>query len=665
MGSHRPQHIGTPRTPAAAATAGRDPNPRAHLAAWLGWLLLALAVAGGTALRLHLAHRDPGYDRSEPRRVLWSDPALLHYFTERIVDHGGTAPPELRADPNFQWPDRVDALAFETVGQEYVCAWWHLLSGSGRALHESCLQAMSATASLTAVGVFLLAGALTGSTLLGGIAALLFALLPASYRTVGITLLREDFALPWFALHLGLLAVAARRGSRAALCGCGIALLAALSTWHAMGFVVAMEGAVVLAWYLRSGRNALAAPRAWWVPAIVAVGSLLVPVLRAKLAIVSLPMQCAAGLLLAAAVARRPGARPWHGRVAALFGVAATAGLAAALSRALGGGIGDYSHVLRLLLAKLEHGGVLPADPRQLDFEARLLWQGPFDTASPTALWLGLGMGGVALLLLAAWQLPAWLRGRGRDDRVLLGGFGLLTLFAAWMVARTEVVAAVAAPVAAVMLAAALPQAGLRLAGGILAVACVAPSVAAWLPNHFVDWYSVPRRDAARRVLTDANGRPQLVRHPRQHALPRLLAWIDARVPPGEPICADMVTSTAILAHTGHPIVIQPKYESRESRARIERLLNALYRGTTDDVAALLDGWRCPWFAVDLNGLGVGSLYLAGIKDDGSERPDPGSAAARFLDPRAPAIPGFELVWRSSEEPGREMHRVYRRVAAR
>lgn len=657
MSSHHAEHIATRRPAtgapnAAPAAARRIASP---LAARLGgWLLLVVAIVGSAQLRLHLAHRDPGYDAVEPRRVLWSDPALLYYFTERIAANGGNAPAELRADPNFQWPDRIDALAFETVGQEYVCAWWHRLAGGDQPLHESCLEAMSGSASLTAVGVFLLAGTLTGSTLLGGVAALLFALLPASYRTVGITLLREDFALPWFALHLGLLAIAARRRTVAAYAACGLALLLALSTWHAMGFVVAMEGAVLLMWYLRSGRNPLAAPRAWLVPAIAAGGSLLVPVLRAKLAIVSLPMQFAAGLLVAAWIDSRAGARRWPGRVAAVAGFAATAALAALLSHALGGGSGDYSHVGRLLLAKVRFLGELPADPRQLDFEARLLWQGPFDTASPTALWLGLGVGGLALLCVIAWQLPAWWRGRGDDARALLGAFSALTLLAAWLVARTEVVAAVAAPVALVLLVAALPRGWPRPVAAVLALACVAPSLAWFVEHHYVDWYSVPRR------LPD--GSYQLVRHPRQAGLPRLLAWVDHQLPKGAPICADMVTSTALLAHTGHPIVIQPKYESQESRARIEQLLTALYHGGPADVAALLDRWQCPWFAVDVKTLGIGSLYLAGLKDDGSEAAAPESAARQFLDPAAPPIPGFELVWRSSLDPRQELYRVYRRA---
>lgn len=669
MTSHAAEHIDANRAGASSAARGLAASP-SLTATLLGVLLLLIAIVGSAQLRLHLAHSDPGYDAKEPRRVLWSDPALLYYFTERIVENGGTAPAELRADPNFEWPNRVDAIAFETVGQEYVAAWWHRLLGGDQPLHESCLEAMAWCASLTAIGVFLLATELTGSALLGGFAALLFALLPASYRTVGITLLREDFALPWFALHLGLLAVAARRRTTASFVACGLALLAALATWHAMGFVVAMEAAVLVAWCLRSGQNPLAVPKAWLVPAVVAVGSLLLPVLRAKLAIVSLPMQAATGLLLAAAVMRRPSARPWHGRAAALVGVAAAAGAAALLSHLLGGGIGDYSHVMRLLLAKVRFLGELPTDPRVLEFEARLLWQGPFDTSSALALAIGLGVGLLGIVLLVAWQLPAWWRGRVHADdhhrvgewRALLAAFGALSLFAAWLVARTEVVAGVAAPVAVAVLVAAMPGRWWR-AGTATGVLVAASLQLSWFSQiHFIDWYSVPRRAADGAMIFQPDGRPQLLRHPRQSALPHLLAWIDHQVPKGEPICADMVTSTAILAHTRHPIVIQPKYESRESRARIEQLLRALYHGTPVDFAALLDGWKCPWFAVDVKSLGIGSLYLAGFRDDGSERPEPESAAARFLDPGAPAVPGFELVWRSSPEPRQEIYRVYRRA---
>lgn len=647
MAMHGAEHIGGAQS--GAAPAGRR-------AAALAWLLLALVVAGSALLRVQVARADPGFDAREPRRMLWSDPALLYYFTQRIVEHGGSAPPELRADPSFQWPDRVDALAFETVGQEYFAAWWHLLLGGGQPLLESCLESMALAAACAAIGVFVLGAELAGGAWFGLLAASLWAILPASYRTLGIVLLREDLALPCFALHLGLLAVAARRRTPVSFVACGLALLAALATWHAMGFVAAIEAAVVLAWFLRTGRNPFAVRWAWLVPATVAAGSLLVPVLRAKVAILSLPMQVAAGLLVAAAAARVARPRAWRVRAAGLAGVVAAAGAALLATRLLGAGIGDYSHVVRLLLAKARFLGELPADPRALDFEARLLWQGPFETASLFALATGTGIALLPCGWLMATQFVAWWRGRGDDRRALLAAFLALALLAAWLVVRTEVVFGVAAPVAAAVAVAALRTRALQAAAAAALLALAAALFVPFVRGHRSDWYSVR--------LAQADGSVRWVAHPRQANLPRLLEWIEREVPADAAVCADLVTSTAILAHTRRPIVLQPKYESVESRRRIELFLTTLFHGTPADLAALLGRWRCRWLALDVKTLGIGSLYLAGLRDDGSERPAPGSAADLLLGPETPAVPGFRLRWRDAADARREQFRVYELVSA-
>lgn len=659
---HGAEHIDASRgRPAAAGHAASWlGGPRGALAKRVvGWLLLAVALLGSAQLRVRTALADPGFDAKDARRLLWSDPALLYYFTERIVENGGSAPAELRADPHFQWPDRVDALAFETVGQEYVAAWWHRAFGADQPLHWSILEAMSLAASAVAVGVFLLARELTRSTLLGGFAALLYALLPSSYRTLGMLLLREDFALPWFALHLGLLAIAARRRTAPWFAASGGALLLALATWHAMGFVVAMEAAVVLLWFLRSGENPFAVRRAWLLPAVMAVGSLAIPVLRAKLALLSLPMQAVAGLLLAQLAMRRPGAKPWHGRVAALLGTAGAAAAAALLSRALGGGIGDYSHVVRLLLAKARFLGELPADPRALDFEARLLWQGPFETSSVATLASGLGVTLLCFALLLARRLPDWWRGRGERRESLLAAFGAVTLVAAWLVARTEVVAAMAAPVIAAVVIAWCRRPALQALLAVALLATTGVQLEQFRRHWRNDWYSAPLRGRDGAITG-------WVAHPRQNHLPRLIEWVAAHVPAGEALAADFVTSTALLAGTRHPIVLQPKYESRESRARIEAFLDRFFRGTPDDLAKWLADHDCRWFVCDVKTLGIGSLYLAGLRDDGSEAPAAGSAAAAFLAPEPAATIGpFELRWRSSVNARAELFRVYELPAAR
>ena len=125
-------------------------------------------------------------------------------------------------------------------------------------------------------------------------AAVLYAIVPANYRTIGFILIREDGSLPFFALHLWLLARAVRVRSAVSIALAAVALVLALSTWHAMRFFVTLEAACVVAWFLRTGENPLAARRAWILPAILAAGALLVPVLLAKWFVLSFVMQAVA-----------------------------------------------------------------------------------------------------------------------------------------------------------------------------------------------------------------------------------------------------------------------------------------------------------------------------------------------------------------------------------
>ncbi len=642
-------------------------HAREHNAPWTAgpararWPTLALTVAVvvcavvlSAQVRIRVALADPHFDARDARRMLWSDPALLYYFTERIVENGGTAPADLRADDRVQWPDRIDDLALETVGQEYVAAWWHRLLGGGDPLHVSCVKSMAWAASFTAVGVFGLAAELTGSALLGGLAALFFALLPSNYRTIGFILIREDFALPWFALHLWLLARAARLRTRTSFVLCGLALLAALSTWHAMAFVVAIEAAVALAWFLRTGENPLAARGAWLVPAVAAAGSFAVPALRAKIAALGLPMQFAAGLLAAAAFARVRPSRTVAAKGVALGGVALAALAAWAAAREFGGGIGDYSHVLALMAAKVANLGTPPVDPGELDFEARLLWQGPFATGSVAGLLQGLTVGVAAIAWLVLRHGATWVRGRGEARGAWLAAFSLAALAVAWLVDRTDVVAGMIAPVAVVVAVAAIGACGARRAVAAAAVVVAAATMGLFVARHRIEWYAVPRRAPDRTVTW--------VAHPHQRELPPLLAWIEKSLPADAPIAADMVTSTALLAHTRRPILLQPKYESRESRRRIRELLDAWYRGTPQDVAALLERYGCRHLVVHAGYLGGGSLWLDGFRDDAGASLPPGSAAALFLggDPRG--VPRFKLVYptaSASPDPRGDLFRVY------
>ena len=52
----------------------------------LGVAFLLALVAASAALRISVALGDPNFDRESPAGLLKTDPALLYYITDRIVE---------------------------------------------------------------------------------------------------------------------------------------------------------------------------------------------------------------------------------------------------------------------------------------------------------------------------------------------------------------------------------------------------------------------------------------------------------------------------------------------------------------------------------------------------------------------------------------------------
>jgi hypothetical protein len=303
----------------------------------------------------------------------------------------------------------------------------------------------------------------------------------------------------------------------------------------------------------------------------------------------------------------------------------AALGLASLAAARVGlSGAQQLSHVYEVLLAKITHLGVPPADPSAISFDARLLWQGPFETL-PTAhlvSWLAVGL---ALGLAGAVLLVRGRRPSALEATLLI--FALVSLPVAWLVGRMVVLAGLALPVvAAVGLARLSGRAAWSLAALGLVVQGGLFAQFAW--NHEISWYR-PRGVAAElRSLTEV--------------LPEL-------VPEGEAVCADFVNSTAVLAHTRRPIVLHPKYETESSRRSAEAFLTAFFHGTPDTLAEVLrERFRCRYLLVDRYVLGKLSPWTAGLAQ-GAE-PTPGTAAAVMLTRDSQvltSIPGYELIYRS------------------
>jgi hypothetical protein len=612
-----------------------------RLAALLSALLLAALVGGAWALRVAMTHGLPIWDATNPVGTMKSDPALLYWFTERIAEAGGTIPADFAQCKSVQWPDVVDArVEFPQLQPWLAAATWRAFGGA-TPLHEWCVLLFSLLAATTLASTFGLARELTGSRALAFAAAAIAFVLPANWRTATHVLLGEDVAIPALACHLWLLARAARLRSPVSFLLAGAPLAVAMAAWHATGFFVAIEAGALFAWYLRSGKNALATPRAWLVLLPFAVACLFEPMLRGKLALLSLPMVLAFALLALAAIERRrkltAAARcgAAAGLVALLLGVGVVAG------RIAGGGLGDYSHVFRLIAAKLLHCGVRPADPAALPFEVRILWQGPFETTSPAELWSYLSLpllGGVAAIALA-WR--AWRR-RGAEARAgaradngttetelppwwpPLAPFLLAALLAAWLITRTLVLPGLLLPIASLLVVQRVAKGRLAV-GAMAALLFVVPGLA--FPG-FVE------------KATTKN-----LWHGRDHAaeIRAAVAAVAKLVPEGEAIASDEINSTALLAHARRPILVQPKYEWTAARARLEEYRMVATRGTPRELADWMRSRKCRWLLLDWYTL-WGTRYQAGLPDSATGMDTDTALALAYQ--KLP-LPGFRELWRS------------------
>jgi hypothetical protein len=615
--------------------AGRDRSTvetESRRARRLGWCFAALCAVLGATLRIHAALTDPGFDRASSKGMLRSDPGLLYYFTERIVESRGLPPDDFRADPRVEHPDTTDVPATFTIGQEFVVAWGYLLSGARAPLHVFCVWIMGIWASLAALAVYGLARELACEVRWAALAAALYTAMPANYRTVGWILMSEDFSIPWFALHLWLLARAARVRTPASILLASLALAAAVSTWHATLFFAALEAACVFAWFQRTGRNPIREPGAWILPAVLIAASAVVPVLRSTVFALSLPMQIVLALWVASAWRAR------GERLVAWLALGTAAGASILASKLRDAGAGEYGHVFALIFEKIRHLGRLPEDPSALPAEARWMWQGPFATLDPSAMLRLLGLRAHALIpavRVLARSIRDGAQTGAEGTNALACALAILAIPVAWLVERTIILPGLLLP--AVGAAATARIGGTSRARGIAAgLGLAAVLLQAW--------------SCAQRIESTPN--PWYRPRQREEEIAELVTQIPSLVPEGEAIAADFMTSTAILAQTGHPILFQPKWESRRSRERTLEMFEAFYeKGPAELRRLLLDRYRCRYLVVDRSFFGIqrSSWYAAGLVP-GQARP--GTCADLLLSRDAgvlAGVPGFRLLYRSPD----------------
>jgi hypothetical protein len=528
-----------------------------------------------------------------------------------------------------------------SIGQEFVVAWAKLWIVPGMPLHMVALWIMSFFAASSLLWIYGLARELTGHRGWGLFATALALVLLGNYRTIGFILIREDFSMPWLAMHVYALARAARLRTPGSIAFAGIAMLLAVATWHAMGFMLTIEAAVFFAWHLRSGDNPMKIKGAWLFPLVLAVGCVLVPVLRSKGFLFSFPMLVITSLGLTAMAEARgllQGRTRWLAPVLLVL-LIPCAGL---LSRAVLGGANDYAHVYELISAKLKYMGVRPADPSGLSFDTRLLWQGPFATPTWEYFSGALGAGLLALLFGAVAGAVGWVRGKGDRRHLLLFAFAVGGVVAALLVRRTIVLPTLMAPVIAAIGLQQLRQVQFRWILLVAGFALQAQAFNVWVSSHRCLWYEPTQRNVE---------------------MAEALRWIETNIPAKQPIASDFVTGTAVLAHAGNPMLVQPKYETTSSRRRIETFMRAFSSGSLADYAQLLEDNQCRFVLTNFDYWSK-SFYEMGFVPSQTWRPPVDSPFSWFCS-QQPAtyrnVPGFELVYQSKNRFGRDYFRIFRR----
>ena len=530
------------------------------------WRRLVTCLAAVTVLYVFHVHlktakifANPTWSARDEVGQFWSECAFQYRFARFFASHPVSQWGQLSLDRDVQFPDRIDDWAEFTVAMEVPAGVLYRCWQPSMPLHVFVVWYDCLISSLSVLGVFFLARSLWRSDTAGVLAGALYAALYPSYgRTVKNLFLREDFALPLIVFALCFTVRALQDEKRRDQVWAALFWLAALASWHLTQFLMAPLLVAAVLVYLSRGET----PRLPWLVLVLAAGTAVVPVLRAKQVFFS-PTMC--GLYALALAAWING-----GRKRAILVFASWAAVLLALCTVVGRSYGEYAHVYELFLYKLRFLGQRPGDPSRLPWEARLLWEGAFDTAAHKDFWQSLKWCG-PLALLAAMLLGSRQRGACATNIFIV--FTLLLAALAWMVARY-----------------------LTFLGFAVAV------LSAGLVTRRI-WWKLIVFAAAVAQLMALNAQPLERQQPTPEEYRPIVNWLEEHTPTNAVLLASIADSPVFLAETGRPIIMHSKFENQRIRDRYHEMLDAMY-GSEERFYEFARKYGADYFVYD-----VGFLY--------------------------------------------------------
>jgi hypothetical protein len=505
---------------------------------WIpGWTWLCLAILVAIIFRVHHVLSDPAFSYHDATGQYWT-----------------------------QYPEAVQVKKHITILMEATIGGLYRLCVPSQFIpfHVFSSIIICILSSLSAIAVYGITKTFWKSSKAAVFSATFYLFnLFASITTLGHATLKQDLGLPLLFLHLYFFILSWNKGELRYSILSASFLYAALASWHLTQFIFMIEMLSIAPFILFDERDRSYSSILWPLLAACILGASTLPTLRSQGFVLSLPfLACLAGSTASWIGERRRVYRWLVWLFILAFGL-------------LWGSIhfGEYSHVYRLLSAKIRHLGQLPSDPNALDWETLVMWGS--NNLSPTweETWIRMGallIAGILGCSLRVFRLRSWTRQEIFFSLLMLSSACLyvfmkrlgvflvfyLAVYAGYLISFSFEMPRIPRQARADHNLGIHSFTSLLLGPSSLIIACI-------LFALNISIY---------RGLDVTSGAPS----PGLHL--ELLKEIRQSLSPDAPILTHFSTGPSILAFTERPTIIHSKFETRELREKVQSFEKALFQ---------------------------------------------------------------------------------------
>ena len=366
------------------------------------------------------------------------------------------------------------------------------------------------------------------------------------WRIIG-NYLREEFVLPIYLFAIYAFLRAFRQINYAFLSGILFSL--ALASWHLSQFTyLVFLGYIIIYYLLFADKTELMFRILVRMTIPIIITSFLSPTLSSRLFFISIPMIITYLLILLPILAQRFKIRPQF--LLPLL-------LIAPLPILFLGKIGEYSHVIQLIISKVRFLGSKPDNPNLIPIEARLIWFGPFSSPGPYSLLIAFGLTPILGLI----AIPKLINRRPLNIMILY--LMIVYLFCYLLIIRLEI---------------------FLFPFLVIAIGILIGEVKRRLPRYLIILLILPefiKTPFYPTVYQRYRGQLSKEWESKIGAygdeFDRIIQWFQHNTKGDDAVLGYIDVSAMILSRSGNPIVLEPIYELKKARERVWRYLGSLY----------------------------------------------------------------------------------------